>query len=124
LYINRGVQAMYGLKQNELKQITSILDGFLEVEEAVIFGSRAMGNYRRSSDVDLALKGELVTQDVAAKVSIELNGIPGKLFRFDVVCYPELDNPILREHIGRVGQVLYKKRYAGFEPDPDRDYIR
>jgi uncharacterized protein len=115
---------MYGLKSLEMKHIVSVLEDFLEVEEAVIFGSRAMGNYRRSSDVDIALKGRLVNGEVTARVSAALNGLPGKPFRFDVVCYAELDNPVLIEHIGRVGQVLYRKRFAGFRLDPDSDYIR
>ncbi|MFN2373515.1 MAG: nucleotidyltransferase domain-containing protein [Cyclonatronaceae bacterium] len=114
---------MFGLKTYEIKQIITVLEEFLEVEEAVLFGTRAMGRYRRNSEVDIALKGRLVNGEVTARVREALSGLPGIPFRFDVVCYSDLENPVLVEHIGRVGQVLYKKKFAGFRLDPDSDYI-
>ena len=36
----------FGLKESDLKNIISIFKGQSEVEEAIIFGSRAKGNFR------------------------------------------------------------------------------
>ena len=114
---------MFGLKTYEMKKIISVLEGFPEVEEVIVFGSRAMGNYRRNSDVDIALMGPLVNAEVTNRVSKALNDLPDLPFHIDVVCYSDLENPVLIEHIGRVGQELYKKKFAGFRLDPDSDYI-
>lgn len=114
---------MCGLKTYEMKKIVSVLEGFPEVEEVIVFGSRALGNYRRSSDVDIALKGRLMNAEVTNRVSRALNDLPDLPFHIDVVCYSDLENPVLIEHIGRVGQVVYKKKFAGFHLDPDLDYI-
>ena len=57
---------MYGLSEKNIKELTSILASFPHIEEAIIYGSRAKGNYRSGSDVDLSLKGaELTYKDVA-----------------------------------------------------------
>lgn len=45
---------MFGLRENDMDIILKTIDSFNEIERAVIFGSRAMGNYRRGSDVDIA----------------------------------------------------------------------
>lgn len=47
-----------GLTDKDLKEITGILARFPQIKEALIFGSRALGNYKKGSDIDLVLKGE------------------------------------------------------------------
>ena len=47
-----------GLQPGDLKSICSILAKEPTVEKAILFGSRAKGNYRPGSDVDIALKGK------------------------------------------------------------------
>ena len=47
----------FGLSDDDIKTITKILKSFTVIKEAVIFGSRAKGNYKRTSNVDIAVKG-------------------------------------------------------------------
>ena len=63
---------MYGLLERDLKFILEAISGYSEIEEVIIFGSRAMGNYKKGSDIDLALKGEKVDQSVVRRLSDEL----------------------------------------------------
>ena len=49
---------MYGLLDRNLKFILEAISKYPEIEEVIIFGSRAMGNYKKGSDIDLALKGK------------------------------------------------------------------
>mgnify|MGYP003590826870 FL=1 len=51
----------YGLRDSDLTYMRSVLDRFPEVRKAVIFGSRAKGNYKPGSDVDIAVFGEDVS---------------------------------------------------------------
>jgi predicted nucleotidyltransferase len=46
----------YGLSEKQLMEITSKLAEIPEIEEAVLFGSRAIGTYKEASDIDIALK--------------------------------------------------------------------
>ena len=52
---------MYGLLDRDIKYIIKALEQHDEIEKAIIFGSRAMGNYKKGSDVDIAIIGENVT---------------------------------------------------------------
>ena len=53
----------FGLKENTIKKIFDVLKSFPAVEEAVMYGSRAMNTHREGSDIDLSLKGDLDHQD-------------------------------------------------------------
>ena len=49
----------YGISATNGKWITDILSQFAEVQESILFGSRAKGNFKPGSDIDLAVKGPL-----------------------------------------------------------------
>ena len=51
----------FGLKDIELQAIRETLATIPEVEEAIIYGSRARGTNRVSSDIDITLKGNNLT---------------------------------------------------------------
>lgn len=99
---------MFGLKERDLEEIKSILRGFPVVEEAFIFGSRAKGNFRRGSDVDIAIKGQEVTFHEISTIAGILNEDTLMPYRFDVLGYSDLKNSELLNHIDRIGQLLYR----------------
>jgi len=74
------------------------------VSKAVIFGSRAMGNYRYNSDIDIAVFG---TDINIGKIYTELDELPTP-YKFDVVDYGKIKNENLREHINSCGKLLYE----------------
>ena len=51
----------FGLLTSDLNFIISLFQKFPSIQEVKIFGSRAKGNFKNGSDVDLSIKGELVT---------------------------------------------------------------
>lgn len=53
---------MYGLTDKSFNELIQILASIPEIEEALIYGSRARGDYWRASDVDLSIKGKDFTQ--------------------------------------------------------------
>lgn len=69
-----------------------------------------MGNFKPGSDVDIALKGKLMTDTVAWEVAIELNEHSPLPYKFDVLAYPCLTNLSLSEHIDQHGKVIYFKQ--------------
>lgn len=58
----------YGLSEDQLKQILDIIASYDEIEEAILFGSRAIDTYKEASDVDITIKGRKVTASLAAKL--------------------------------------------------------
>jgi predicted nucleotidyltransferase len=99
---------MFGLKDSDIAFILSVLQKHPDVEEALIFGSRAMGNYKPGSDIDIALKGKLHPETVIA-ITIELNQRLPLPYKFDVLDYGDLTPGPFSEHIDRYGQTLYTK---------------
>lgn len=90
-----------GIDDETFRELKAILYCFPHVREAVIFGSRAKGCYQERSDIDIAVKGEEVTENELASMLayFEASNIP---YFVDVVSYDHLRNIDLKEHIDRV----------------------
>ncbi len=83
--------------------------GIPAIEKVILFGSRAKGNYKDGSDIDLAILGKNCTPSLAMEINVKLNeGLPIPYF-VDVIDYLSLQHPDLKEHIDRVGIEFYKK---------------
>ncbi|WP_333887869.1 nucleotidyltransferase domain-containing protein [Clostridium sp.] len=100
---------MFGLLERDLKYILEAVKKYSEIEEVIIFGSRAMGNYKKGSDVDIALKGEYVNRKVVCRLSDDLNEEYPLPYFFDVVNYNDVSNEELKRHIDNVGKTIYKR---------------
>lgn len=100
---------MYGLIDQDIKAILEVLKKHHGVKQVVIFGSRAMGNYKIGSDIDLAIKGNLSIETIAT-IALELNERTPLPYKFDVLSYESLDNEDLKKHIDQHGKI-----FASFE---------
>lgn len=99
----------HGLHFREIEQIKEAVEGFPEIEEVILFGSRAKGNFQKASDIDLAIKGKDITDTTIKRLSSQLNEeLPFPYF-FDIIDYKSINNPDLKEHIERVGNPIYNK---------------
>ena len=97
----------FGLTERDTEVIIETLATFEEIEEAVIFGSRAMGHAKRGSDVDLALKGKRLDLTTVTHVKFVLDEELPLPYFFDVVHYDSLTNTALKAHIDDKGKVLF-----------------
>ena len=111
---------MFGLKDSDLTTIRSRLQQFPEVEEALIYGSRAKGNPRKGSDVDLALKGKQLDSSLISQISYILNEETLMPYYFDLLNYHSLSNPDLTDHINRVGKLFYQKSEIPIVNEPEK----
>lgn len=99
----------FGLKEFELEYIIDTIKKFHEIEKAVIFGSRAKGNYKPGSDVDIGIYGKNITFDTVSALHAMLEEKGPLPYFFDIVDYTHLSHNGLKEHIDRVGKVIYEK---------------
>ncbi len=100
--------AAFGLSPDIIEQIRAALINHPEIEQAIIYGSRAKGNYKPGSDIDLTLKGPQLTLPILLQLETELDDILLP-YKFDLSIYHHIQNAALLEHINRVGEVFYKK---------------
>jgi len=98
----------YGLPEKDFNVILSLLKSNDKIREIILFGSRAKGNNANGSDVDLAIKGDGLNLDdvLDAMVRIEDLSIPNKI---DLVIYDRISEQKLKDHVDRVGKVLFKR---------------
>lgn len=100
---------MFGLRDSDILSIRNVLENYPEVEKAYIFGSRAKGNFKNGSDVDIAIEGANVPYDTVVKISGILNEETIMPYMFDVLDYHAINNQDLTDHIDKNGVLFYKK---------------
>jgi predicted nucleotidyltransferase len=98
----------YGLAETTIASIRAVLARFPEVEKAVLYGSRAQGNFKTGSDIDLTLYGEALTPDLCSAIASALEDLPLPN-TFDLSIFAALHHAPLREHIERVGVLFYQR---------------
>lgn len=97
----------FGLTETDLASIILVFKTLPQVESALLFGSRALGTFRNSSDIDLCLKGSAVDYTTCSKLRSRLEELPMPYF-FDLVNYNNLQNGELKNHIDEYGIVIYQ----------------
>lgn len=96
----------FGLPDGVLNQIKHKLAEFNQIESAKIYGSRAMGNYWRGSDIDIILFGNC--ENILGQIITEIDELPLP-YKFDIAIYSQLTNKELKEHIDRIGINIYQR---------------
>ncbi|MDY0220195.1 MAG: nucleotidyltransferase domain-containing protein [Desulfobacterium sp.] len=97
----------FGLKPETIAIIIKEISSFKEISHAVVFGSRAKGNYKKGSDIDIAIKGHQITDDTVVRLSTRLNQEAPIPYFVDVVHYEGITNRELVDHIDRVGKIFW-----------------
>lgn len=91
-----------GLKDRYRETVLQTLSEFPQIERAVLFGSRAMGTFSRTSDIDIALYGDITLKDQARIAdALDQLSIP---YRVDLVRMKTVTSPELLEHINVYGK--------------------
>ncbi len=100
----------YGLSQRDIDEILKAFKHFPEIDEAILFGSRAKGNYKPGSDVDIAIKGHKIEHSCVAGLSYVLNEESSLPYFFDIVHLEQIAETELVQHIERVGKRMYMRK--------------
>lgn len=98
----------YGLKDEVVEKLQSAFASFPEIERVTLYGSRAKGDFKPGSDIDLTLHGENLTNARLRDIAEVLDDLLLP-YMIDLSLYAELDHGELRKHIERVGQRFYAK---------------
>lgn len=104
----------FGLSFTTLDKLNSIFAQHPAIDSVVIYGSRARGNYRAGSDIDLAIKGDEISFVEFMRIENQIDDLMLP-YTVDLSQYHLLENADLVAHIDRVGVEFYtqnKKRYT------------
>ena len=101
----------YGLKEQTIESICGVLARHPAVGKGVLYGSRAKGNFKPGSDIDLTLFGDTLTSREVGAIDEELDDLLLP-YKIDLSIYEQIENVKLLEHIERVGVVFYQRAHA------------
>jgi predicted nucleotidyltransferase len=99
------------------KAIIEIISACPRVERAVLFGSRAMGTFTTTSDVDIALFGDSLSLDDQARLARKIDELPIPQ-RVDLLRYHTIRDKKLRAHIRKHGVEWFRRDKPGNTPVP------
>ena len=97
----------YGLKDETIEKIKILFANYYQIETVILYGSRAKGNYKNGSDIDLTIKGN-IDLSVINRLSEDIDNLLLP-YTFDISIFNQISNPELLDHIKRVGVIFFQK---------------
>ena len=98
----------FGLKEATITAIQNIFAEHLKIQKAILYGSRAKGNFRDGSDIDLSLVGDDLDLTELLKIENELDDLLLP-YKIDLSLFHRIENQDLIDHINRIGIVFFKR---------------
>jgi len=97
----------FGLNPNSLSALRSLFIRYPQIERVVLYGSRAKGNYRPGSDIDLTLIAPRLSLSDLLKIQNEIDDLLLP-YKVDLSLFHQLENADLKDHIKRAGRDFLK----------------
>jgi predicted nucleotidyltransferase len=97
-----GSTTKHGIKEEYWALILSLLKSEAKVSDVILYGSRAKGNYKPGSDIDICLKGIGIGMAEIRTLLIKLDDLDLP-WRVDLSAYDLITNADLLDHIDRIG---------------------
>lgn len=98
----------YGLKKETIEKINTIFSQYPQIEKVMLYGSRAKGNFKNASDIDLTFHGTSLKLSILHKIDNDLDDLLLP-YTFDLSIFKHIDNADLIDHITRIGIVFYRR---------------
>lgn len=99
----------FGLSDGTIQKINSVFSKYPAIEKAILYGSRAIGNYKNGSDIDLTLTGNSdLNLNTLGKIENDIDDLLLP-YSFDLSLYSMITDESVRDHIQRVGAIFYER---------------
>jgi predicted nucleotidyltransferase len=98
----------FGLKEKTINEINDVFAQYAPIEQVILYGSRAKGNFRNGSDIDLTIIGKELTFKELLKIENQIDDLLLP-YKIDLSQFEKINNPDLVAHIKQVGQVFFDK---------------
>lgn len=92
-----------GIRPEVIEEIRNLAQKY-DIEKVILFGSRARGDFRRTSDIDI-----VVTGGDFARFALDVDEETSTLLEYDIVNLDRDMQDELRESIEKEGRILYEK---------------
>ncbi len=102
------MSGQFGLSDASIEKIRGVFRKWPEIDEVILYGSRAMGTFREGSDIDLTILSSALTLSQRFQIESELDDLLLP-YKVDLSIFSMVDSASLVEHIQRVGKSFYRK---------------
>lgn len=103
----------FGLSDWTMSDLRSVFSRYPNIKKVILFGSRAKGNYRTGSDIDLALVGDGIGHREILQIYNDIDDL-GLLYSIDLLDYNQQKGKPICEHIDRTGKLFYQMGEGGY----------
>jgi predicted nucleotidyltransferase len=106
-----GAEPTFGLTDHALGLLRGFFSADPQIEKAIVYGSRAIGNFRNGSDIDITLDAPGMDFDDFVRLC---SGVDDLMlpWNIDLSLLSHIDNPDLLSHIARVGKPLWIRKQS------------
>lgn len=98
-----------GLSDGTVSKLKMVFSSYPELNEVILYGSRAKGNYRDGSDIDLTLIGNDLTLSLLYRIADDIDELMLP-YKVDLSLFHQIDNENLKDHINRDGISFYRSK--------------
>jgi predicted nucleotidyltransferase len=98
----------FGLSEKTLSSLRSYFVGIPEVEQVILYGSRARGDYHKGSDIDFMLIGSGITPRLLSKMDMEIDDLLLPYF-IQIIDRKQIRDASFLEVVEKEGVVFCKK---------------
>lgn len=98
----------FGLRPHIIDQMNGVFAQFPQIGQVILYGSRAKGNFKRGSDIDLCLVGQDLSMSTLLNIDTALDDLLLP-YKIDLSIRDHIDNTELLSHIERVGTLFYRR---------------
>ena len=89
-----------------ITQLQHIFKNYIEIEKVLLFGSRARGDNKNTSDIDICIFGNEIDHLLLSKIYMDLDEVNTPL-SFDILHFQELSKQELINNILNEGVEIY-----------------
>ncbi len=102
----QGNSLIYGLSPAIIEDLRQVFSHYPEVHQVLIFGSRAKGNFKDGSDIDLAVIAPSMNDSTFTRLWHEIDALP-LVFKVDLLHWDRLSNTKLKQNAQCSGRQLF-----------------
>lgn len=99
---------MFGLKEGIIDEIVKVISKYEEIDKAAIFGSRARGDYKKTSDIDIAIFSSNISSTKLNLLRDDMD-ILDIIYKFDIVHFESLSKEGIIKNIENEGVIIYSR---------------
>ncbi len=97
------------LEERYLDQIRAVAEAKPEIQKVFLFGSRARGDHRERSDIDLCVVLNEKEDPMGSLFKLDLEEDTTIPYMFDVVDLNKISDPVFKEQILKEGILIWQR---------------